>query len=185
MQLIKKFIPKNTLAYNWIRAVRNTLALRRLGLYSVDITTKIERPCYISVDFSMGGYGFINKNAYIGGSVKCGKYVMFGPNVTIAGQDHVITKVGTPMIFSGKDEVLETVIGDDVWIGANSVVKAGVNIGDGAVIAMGSLVLKDVDPYTIVGGHPAILIKRRFEESDSETHSAVIGNPASKLGPFV
>ena len=58
----------------------------------------------------------------------------------------------------------KTVIGNDVWIGDNAVVLKGVNIGDGAIIAAGSIVTKDVEPYSIVGGNPARLLKMRFNE---------------------
>ena len=55
-------------------------------------------------------------------------------------------------------------IGNDVWIGANSIILSGITIGDGAVIAAGSVVTKDVDAYAIWGGNPAKLIKYRFPE---------------------
>lgn len=55
-------------------------------------------------------------------------------------------------------------IGNDVWIGYNATIMAGVTIGDGAIIATNSTVIKDVDPDTIVGGNPAKLIKKRFSE---------------------
>lgn len=58
----------------------------------------------------------------------------------------------------------DVVIGNDVWIGYNSTIMSGIKIGDGAVIAAGSVVTKDVDPYTIVGGNPAKLIKKRFDD---------------------
>lgn len=56
------------------------------------------------------------------------------------------------------------VIGNDVWIGTGAIIMAGVKIGDGAVIAAGSVVTKDVEPYSIVGGIPAKKIKMRFNE---------------------
>ena len=56
------------------------------------------------------------------------------------------------------------IIGNDVWIGANVVVLPGVTIGDGAVLAAGAVVTKDVPPYTIVGGNPAKIIKKRFDD---------------------
>lgn len=58
----------------------------------------------------------------------------------------------------------DTVVGNDVWIGRESVVMPGVSIGDGAIIAAYSVVTKDVAPYTIVGGNPAKLIRKRFDE---------------------
>lgn len=58
----------------------------------------------------------------------------------------------------------DIVIGNDVWIGRNSVIMSGVHIGDGAIIAAYSVVTKNVAPYTIVGGNPATVIKKRFDE---------------------
>lgn len=67
-----------------------------------------------------------------------------------------------------KDEELpfkgDTVVGNDVWIGYESVIMPGVTIGDGAVIAAKSVVTKDVPPYTIFGGNPAQVIKQRFDD---------------------
>ena len=59
----------------------------------------------------------------------------------------------------------DIVVGDDVWIGQNSVVLSGITIGQGAVVSAGSVVTKDVPPYAIVGGVPAKLIKYRFSET--------------------
>ena len=65
----------------------------------------------------------------------------------------------------------DTVIGNDVWIGYNAITMPGVQIGDGAIIASGSIVTKDVAPYSIVGGNPAKLIRKRF---DDETISKLV-----------
>lgn len=61
------------------------------------------------------------------------------------------------------EEFKETKIGNDVWIGLNVILIDGVNIGDGSIIAAGSVVTKNVPPYSIVGGVPAKLIKMRFD----------------------
>jgi virginiamycin A acetyltransferase len=58
----------------------------------------------------------------------------------------------------------DTIIGNDVWIGNSVTIMQGVKIGDGAIIGTNSLVTKDVEPYTIVGGNPARLIRKRFDE---------------------
>ncbi|MFC9600250.1 Vat family streptogramin A O-acetyltransferase [Peribacillus butanolivorans] len=58
----------------------------------------------------------------------------------------------------------DTIIGNDVWIGMDTVIMPGINIGDGAIIAAKSVITKDVEPYTIVGGNPAKKIKTRFSE---------------------
>lgn len=57
------------------------------------------------------------------------------------------------------------IINDDVWIGDNVLILSGVNIGQGAVIAAGSVVVNDIEPYTIVGGCPAKIIKKRFDDA--------------------
>lgn len=58
----------------------------------------------------------------------------------------------------------DTIIGNDVWIGSEAVIMPGITVGDGAVIGTRSLVTKDVEPYTIVGGNPARMIRKRFDE---------------------
>ena len=67
-------------------------------------------------------------------------------------------------ITSAWDNKGDIIIGNDVWIGYEAVIMAGVHIGDGAVIAARAVVTKDVPPYTIVGGTPARKIRMRFEE---------------------
>ncbi|MFZ6693182.1 type B chloramphenicol O-acetyltransferase [Undibacterium sp. SXout20W] len=61
-------------------------------------------------------------------------------------------------------KVGDTVVGSDVWIGSEAMIMAGVKIGHGAVIGSRALVTKDVEPYTIVGGNPAKMIKKRFSD---------------------
>lgn len=58
----------------------------------------------------------------------------------------------------------DTVIGNDVWIGRESVIMPGVKIGDGSIIAAYSIVTKDIEPYSVVGGNPAKFIKKRFDD---------------------
>lgn len=62
----------------------------------------------------------------------------------------------------------DTVVGNDVWIGQNVTVLPGVHIGDGAIIGANSVVSKDVQPYTVVGGNPIKLIRRRFDDGTTE-----------------
>jgi virginiamycin A acetyltransferase len=60
----------------------------------------------------------------------------------------------------------DTIIGNDVWIGYESLIMPGVKIGDGAVIAAKSVVVKDIPPYVIAGGNPARPIKQRFSDAE-------------------
>lgn len=97
--------------------------------------------------------------------------------VSIGGVAHPLHFVSTsPVFLSHKDSVktkfarheylpvLRTSIGHDVWIGERALIKAGVRIGHGAVIGMGSVVTKDVEPYAIVAGNPARFLRFRFDE---------------------
>ncbi|WP_312148068.1 CatB-related O-acetyltransferase [Paenibacillus odorifer] len=62
----------------------------------------------------------------------------------------------------------DTIIASDAWIGMNAMIMPGVKIGEGAIVAAGSVVVKDVPPYTIVGGNPAKVIKQRFTDQEIE-----------------
>lgn len=86
---------------------------------------------------------------------------MMGPDVMIFHGDHEMSRRDIPMRLQGDSVSKPVVIGDDVWIGARSIILKGVHIGKGAVIAAGAVVTKDVPEYAIVGGVPAKVIKYR------------------------
>ncbi len=92
------------------------------------------------------------------GPVKIGNDVMFAQNVVLSGLNHGYTDINVPI----SDQQVETkpiVIEDEVWIGANAVVTAGVTVGKHSIVAAGCVVVKNVPPYTIVGGNPAKALK--------------------------
>lgn len=109
--------------------------------------------------------------------VTIGNFTMIAYNVLILGGDHNYKVAGVPTIFAGRDVIKPTIIGDDVWIGAGSIIMSGVTIGDGSIIAAGSVVTKDVEPYCIYGGNPAKKIKDRFSEEEKQTHIKMLKNP--------
>lgn len=92
-------------------------------------------------------------------SITIGDNGLMGPGVKIFSSNHGVAK-GMPMRKQLNIEK-DVHIGDDVWIGANSVVTAGVRIGDGALVAAGSVVTKDIPAYAIAGGVPAKVIRYR------------------------
>ena len=114
-----------------------------------------------------------------------GRYCSIGPHVIIGTGVHPIQgMISTyPAFYSCQvhainyrrdpsvQEYKPITIGHDVWIGARAIILDGVTIGDGAIIGAGSVVTKDVEPYTIVGGTPAGLIRRRFTEEEARTLS--------------
>ena len=175
------FLKRNGFLYEFIRKTYTIIFKIKYGVYGIDSRARILKPLYVSKDFSLGEYSFINSGCFIGPKVKCGNYVMFGPYVVIAGSDHAFDVVGQPMYFSGRQKVAETTIGNDVWIGASSCIKAGVRIGEGAIIGMGSVVVKDVLPYSIVAGNPAEFIKMRFDDSEISAHTSKISKSSEVI----
>jgi len=131
----------------------------------------------------IGSYSNLGVSSYVSDSV-IGRYSLIGSRVSIGGFGHPLNYLsigafqwgqnlehwGFPGELSNKfDNRLRppqksTVIGSDCWIGDNSVLLAGIKIGDGAVIGAGSVVTKDVPPFAIVVGNPAVFIRFRFDK---------------------
>lgn len=112
-------------------------------------------------------------------SIKIGSKVMFGPNVTIMGGDHNTSQIGEFMYdvkVKLPENDLPIVIENDVWIGSGSIILKGVTVGQGSIVAAGALVNKNVQPYTIVGGVPAKVLKNRFSQDQLKEHLAIIKN---------
>jgi len=116
----------------------------------------------------------INKDRLIIGkfcSIACGsKFIMNGANHSLRSFSTYPFPIfpeewnSGHMVSEAWDHKGDIVLGNDVWIGFESVVLAGVHIGNGAIIAARSLVNKDVPPYSIVGGTPARIIRKRFPD---------------------
>lgn len=129
---------------------------------------------YISSDIRLEQYVYIGPDAYICPKVSIGKYTLLGPKVAILGGDHKFDLPDIPIIFSGRPQTPITSIGRDVWIGYGTIIMAGVEIGDGSIIAAGSVVTKDVPAYTIFGGAPARFIRNRFSAEEMHLHQQML-----------
>lgn len=132
----------------------------------------------------------IGNNVYIGKycsletDIEIGNNVLIANNVGLIGKyDHDYSCVGksikdSPWIgdskydFKGKD--LRIIIEDDTWIGFGSIIVSGVRIGKGSIVAAGSVVLKDVEPYSIVAGNPAKVISKRFSCEEIRKHEEIL-----------
>lgn len=114
------------------------------------------------VGLKMGNNSSIGPYSYIGcsGYIEIGDNVMVSPRVSIYSENHNFEDTERPMIEQGVTRSFVK-IEDDCWIAANSVILAGVTIGRGSIVAAGSVVTKDVEPFSIVAGNPARLIKSR------------------------
>lgn len=115
---------------------------------------------------------------FIGDKLIIGKFCMIASDVKFImnGANHLTDAISSypfAIFGNGWEQAMDgksypdkgnITIGNDVWIGYNATIMAGVTIGDGAIIATNATVVKDVEPYSIVGGNPASLIKKRFSE---------------------
>lgn len=132
------------------------------------------------INTSLGDFTYINSNSQIL-NVRIGKFCSIGMNVQIGLGKHPINFVSThPSFYSNNKEFKtfadkmyfqeygEILIENDVWIGNNAIILDGIKIGNGSIISTGSIVTKDVLPYSIVGGIPAKIIKFRFSEDQIE-----------------
>jgi serine acetyltransferase len=107
-------------------------------------------------------------NVYLGpyvtiyghGGVEIGEETLVSMKATILSSNHIIPEQGK-IIREQPDELLRTKLGRDVWIGANAVILGGVTVGDGAVVAAGAVVTKDVESGGVVAGVPARLMRKR------------------------
>jgi len=122
---------------------------------------------------NLGGQSFLYCSEQ--SPVEIGAFCAIGPGVLFVCQaDHPSETASSfglqNQIFKTKtmNEYLRTkgpiVVGNDVWVGARAIILSGVTIGDGAVVAAGSVVTKNVPPYAVVGGNPAKFIRNRFSD---------------------
>jgi acetyltransferase-like isoleucine patch superfamily enzyme len=142
--------------------------------------------CHIQADF-IGKHTYINKYSLVDKNTKSiGRFCSIAYNVKIGLASHPTNWVSTHTFgyekkygFINKNRPFEElitercIIGNDVWIGANSIILAGVKVGDGAIIGANSLVTKDVEPYAIVFGNPASFHRFRFDETIRSKLSAI------------
>jgi acetyltransferase-like isoleucine patch superfamily enzyme len=147
-----------------------------------------ERHCcfYVGEEFcSMGAFSY--SYSPLAPAVSVGRYSSIAAGLHIPGPRHPLESISTSPItydrgapfvrgplldrgvyekyeFLNAPQKLHPCIGNDVWIGTQATIMPGVQVGDGAIVASRSVVVKDVPPYAIVGGNPAQLIKMRFPE---------------------
>lgn len=125
--------------------------------------SKFEFGVYISnaQKLSIGRNVRINENVFLQGEIEIGDDVMIAPNAAIYTNTHEFQSTDIAMVNQGETPSNKVIIEDDVWIGRNVIVLPGIKIQNGAIIGANSVVTKDVEAYTIYGGVPAKLIRKR------------------------
>jgi acetyltransferase-like isoleucine patch superfamily enzyme len=126
----------------------------------------------------LGHFVFLAPGTTIRHPTVIGDLCMIAKDVHFVGNDHGFEEPGVPMCIAAplvdKKDII-TIIESEVWIGQRSTIIAGVKIGRGSIIAAGSIVTKDVKPYTIVAGVPAKMIRKRFRtEEDEINHKEIL-----------
>lgn len=160
----------NVLSRAWNKVIMTPIRLHALGSYGKNVKLGRGFRIYGSRNLNVGediGIGegclFMCTRA----KINIGNHVMFGPRVTVITGGHRIDMPGRVMTSVKDEEKLpendqDIIFQGDNWVGANATILRGVTVGEGAVIAAGAVVTKDVPQYSIVGGVPAKVIKMRF-----------------------
>lgn len=152
----------------------------------IDPTVKLGEPVRtwgsvtIKKGSSVGRFSFLNSGTMVFPDTQIGKFCSIGRKCEIGAFSHPVDWISSSPVFYNckhhfpgyEDRITQeaferpskTIIGHDVWIGSLSIILKGVKIGNGAIVAGGSVVTKDVEPYTIVGGVPAKVIRKRFSD---------------------
>lgn len=149
---------------------------------SIGYRAIVRRAVEIYDDVVLGDYSYVSGPRTYIESARIGKFCSIARQTVIGPGNHDLDAVTTHpfpvspayggLVAAARHQPQQPppVIGNDVWVGINSIIVRGVTIGDGAVVAANSVVTNDVPPYAIVGGAPARLIRYRF---DQETISAL------------
>lgn len=113
------------------------------------------------INIEIGDFSGLGINCYLPSNTIIGNYVMMGPNLHILQLNHKFGRIDIPINKQGKEQPKQTIIKDDVWIGRDVIFTPGRIVETGTVIAAGTVLCKNFDSYSIVGGNPSRLIRLR------------------------
>lgn len=139
--------------------IRNFLVGKYIAHAGENIS--IDRNVIIENNVHIGHNSGISPNCLILGPTHIGNDVIIGPETFMYTTNHGFSQKDIPIRSQPKTKPKPIIIGNDVWIGSRVTLLPGIKIGNGAIIGASSVVTKNVDPYTIVAGNPAAMIKKR------------------------
>ncbi|WP_158828568.1 acyltransferase [Mucilaginibacter lacusdianchii] len=174
---------------SWLKKLRNEY-LRRITYRKYQIGSGFHSGIRVRIwarqKVVIGKNFYIGRDSFIESDVVIGDNVIWANRVALVGRyDHHYQQIGMPIRLAsqirdadynwlGVDSL--TIIEDDVWVGYNTTIMSGVTIQTGSIIAAGSVVTKDVEPYSIYAGVPARKVKDRFNsKEDLKRHIELYG----------
>lgn len=179
INILKEFLLKVKFQIFWtIQSYPKNEIFGNIGKNSILARpTNISNPTGIYIEDQVEvryGFSVINSETE---KVIIKKYTVLAPMCTIITNSHRAT-VGVPQFLLGEshvnDKSSDVIINEDVWVGAQSTIMAGVNIGRGAIVGARALVTKDVPPYALVVGMPAKIVGVKFSKVGIMEHERIL-----------
>jgi len=171
-ELFAKRLPKSTFFFAG-KISRSIRYYTVKGIFKkVGKQVNVENMAYFGngKEVMVGDRSGIGKRCRIPSNITIGNDVMMAEEVVILNQAHNFEDLSKPMGVQGYQPRTQQRIGNNVWIGTRAIILPQVkSIGDGAIIAAGAVVTKDVPDFAIVGGNPARIIKSRKPEENSDS----------------
>jgi len=162
-RLFAVYLPKSSTPFvgRYCKAIRKFCAKPLFKYSGKNINIEKGAKFGYGENISIGNNSGIGVNASIPPDTIIGDDVMMGPDCIIYASNHKYSDITIPMNKQGHEASKQTIIGNDVWIGGKVIILPGKIIGNGVIIAAGSIVTKNLEEYGIYGGNPAKLIKKR------------------------
>lgn len=161
---VLRFLPRTDrgVFQHTIRPLRSWIASKCLD--AAGGKNNIESGAYFGSGkgITLGVNSGLGVNCQIQPPCEIGDNVLMGPDVVILTLNHEYSDIHKPIGWQGMRPRKKVTIGNDVWLGQRVMIMPGVAIGDGSIVAAGAVVTKDIPPYSIVGGVPAKVLKKRI-----------------------
>jgi len=162
-------LPKKIIRKFLNNVLKNKNKLREMGEgFQLDLKTSVP------AGSRLGKYAYIGSGFSAPSPITVGDLCMISTNVTIVDNDHGIDRVDLPTRLDFQWSHKVTNFEGDVWVGHGAIIRSGVRLGRGSVIASGAIVTKDVEPYSVVGGNPARILRKRFSEEQIVQHDLLV-----------